>query len=100
MWGRVDPRIVIVQDQAADLGGQERVVESLLEHYPTATALAPRFTATNRPVGHTAAWDERTRLIGSESDRCRPFLAPLYARRVARAGELDADIVVSVTYNG
>lgn len=92
-------RIVIVHDQAADLGGQERAVEALLEHYPAATALAPHFEPTNRPDGHAAPWDGRTRLVG-RGGRRRSFLAPLYARRLAAAPFDDADIVVSITQGG
>jgi len=89
-----------VHDQAADLGGQERAVQALIEHYPSATALAPRFAATNRPAGHRTSWDGRTRLLGRGRDRRRAFLAPLYGLRVARAGVQDADIVLSITQGG
>jgi glycosyltransferase involved in cell wall biosynthesis len=91
--------LVIVHDQAADLGGQERIVQALLEHYPSATLLAPHFVATNRPPGHRAPWDGRTRLLG-RGGRRRPFLAPLYSMRVARAGVHDADAVLSITQGG
>jgi glycosyltransferase involved in cell wall biosynthesis len=92
-------RLVIVHDQAADLGGQERAVHALLEHYPAATALAPHFVPTNRPEGHSAPWDSRTRLVGRGGHR-RAFLAPLYARRVSRAQIDNADIVLSITQGG
>jgi glycosyltransferase involved in cell wall biosynthesis len=91
------PRLVIVHDQAADLGGQERAVQALMEHYPTATAVAPRFLATNRPPGHRNSWDARTRLIGRGMRRRRAFLAPLYGLRVARSEVPDADVVLSIT---
>jgi glycosyltransferase involved in cell wall biosynthesis len=93
-------RLVIVHDQAADLGGQERAVQALMEHYPNAIALAPRFVATNRPAGHHDSWDGRTRLLGSGRDRRRAFLAPLYGLRVARAGLQNADVVLSITQGG
>jgi glycosyltransferase involved in cell wall biosynthesis len=93
-------RLVIVHDQAADLGGQERAVQALMEHYPNATGLAPRFVATNRPAGHRASWDGRTRLLGRGRDRRRSFLAPLYGLQVAGAGVQDADVVVSITQGG
>jgi glycosyltransferase involved in cell wall biosynthesis len=92
-------RLAIVHDQAADLGGQERAVEALLDHFPGATALAPRFTATNRPDGHRTRWDGRTRLVGSATRR-RSFLAPLYARRISSVPLDDADAVVSITQGG
>lgn len=94
------PRLVIVHDQAADLGGQERAVQALMEHYPRATALAPRFLPTNRPSGHLNSWDGRTRLLGRGKRRRRAFLAPLYGLRVARADVRDADVVLSVTQGG
>lgn len=93
------PRLVIVHDQAADLGGHERAVQALLDHHPAATALAPRFASTNCPPGQRLPWDGRGRLIGRGGQR-RPLRAPLYARRVARAGVLDADVVLSVTQGG
>jgi glycosyltransferase involved in cell wall biosynthesis len=92
-------RLAIVHDQGADLGGQERVVEALLEHFPSATALAPRFAVTNRPDGHRTAWDERTRLVGRATRR-RSFLAPLYARRIGSVALGEADAVLSITQGG
>ncbi len=91
---------MIVLEQAADLGGQERAVQALMEYYPDAAALAPRFVATNRPAGHRTSWDDRTRLLGRGADRRRAFLAPLYGMRVACAGVQDADVVVSITQSG
>lgn len=93
----MNARLVIVHDQAADVGGQERAVQALMEHYPNATALTPSFLATNRPSGHRYSWDGRTRLLGRGRSRRRPFLAPLYGLRVARAGVPDADVVLSIT---
>jgi glycosyltransferase involved in cell wall biosynthesis len=93
-------RLVIVHDQAADLGGQERAVQALLDHYPAATALAPNFVATNRPPAHRAPWDGRTQLLGGARARRRGFLAPLYGMRIARAGIPDADVVLSITQGG
>jgi glycosyltransferase involved in cell wall biosynthesis len=90
------PRLLIVHDQAADLGGQERIVQALLEHNPTATALTLDFAPTNRPAGHFASWEGRTLVLRNRGRR-RPFLAPLYGMRIARAGMQDADIVLSVT---
>jgi glycosyltransferase involved in cell wall biosynthesis len=92
-------RLVLVHDQAADLGGHERAVQALLDHYPAATALAPHFVPTNRPQGHDAPWDGRGRVIG-RGGRRRGFLAPIYARRVASAGVLNADVVLSITQGG
>ena len=93
-------RLVIVLEQAADLGGQERAVQALMEHCPTATAVAPRFVATNRPSGHRTAWDSRTRLLGTGGGRRRWFLAPLYGLRIAREDLRDADVVLSITQGG
>jgi glycosyltransferase involved in cell wall biosynthesis len=93
-------RLVIVHEQAADLGGQERVVQALLERHPAAMAVALDFAATNRPAEHRAAWDGRTVLIGRGRARRHPFLAPVYAKRVARAGVLEGDVVLSITQGG
>jgi len=92
-------RLLIVHDQAADLGGHERALEALLGHYPAANAMAPHFTPTNRPEGHRTAWDGRSRLVG-RGGRRSSFLAPVYARRLAGTGVQDADVVLSITQGG
>jgi glycosyltransferase involved in cell wall biosynthesis len=91
--------LTIVHDQAADLGGNERVLQALLERYPSAAALAPHFTPTNRPAGYSAPWDRRSRLIG-RGGRCKAFRTPLYARRVASAPIDGARVVLSITHGG
>jgi glycosyltransferase involved in cell wall biosynthesis len=93
-------RLVIVHDQAADLGGQERLAQALLEHFPDAIAVAPHFAATNRPAGHSAPWDGRTLLVGSGRARRRSFLAPLYARRLSRARIPEGEVMLSITHGG
>jgi hypothetical protein len=49
--------VVLVLEQAADMGGQERVVDALLRRYPRARAVSPRFSASGEPdeasVGRT-----------------------------------------------
>ena len=90
---------MILHDQAADLGGQERVLHAMLERYPAAPALAPRFATTNRPAGHGAPWDGRSRLVGRFGRR-RSFLAPLYAHRIRSTNLDDADIALSITQGG
>jgi glycosyltransferase involved in cell wall biosynthesis len=91
--------LVIVQDQVADLGGNERCLQGLLERYPAAEALAPHFKPTNLPDGYTPDWVRRTRLIG-RGGRRRSFLAPVYARRVASQRIDDAAVVLSITHGG
>lgn len=93
--------LALVLEQAADLGGQERVVEALLRHYPAADAVALRMRATNRPDRRGPWWQERVREIGPEPHiRRRGWLAPLYSRRMARHELTNIELALSVTHGG
>jgi glycosyltransferase involved in cell wall biosynthesis len=91
--------LVLVADQVAELGGSERVLQAVVDRYPAARVLAPRFTTTNLPPGVAAVRAERVRLAGQGRPR-RHFLAPVFARRIARAPVGAAAVVVSLTHNG
>lgn len=90
--------LVIVHDQASELGGSERVLEAVLDRYPAAALLAPEFTTTNAPSGRRP-WDGRLRSLGANGPR-RHFLAPLYSRQVASQPVTSASLVLSITQSG
>jgi glycosyltransferase involved in cell wall biosynthesis len=93
--------LALVLEQAADLGGQERVVEALLRHYTAADAVALRMPTTNRPEGRRPWWQERIREIGPDTQvRRRGWLVPLYSRRMARVQLADVELALSVTHGG
>ena len=102
--------LAIVTDQATEYGGIERALESVLRRFPAADLIAPGFAATPGSDAHFArrlerlreatngdgpAWRGQLRLAGEGGPR-RHFLAPLYARRVARQPIHDASDVLSM----
>jgi glycosyltransferase involved in cell wall biosynthesis len=91
--------LAIVNEQALDLGGAERVVDALVERYPRARVVAPRFEPRCCPPGYRPPHMERTTALGPVMPK-RPFRAPLYARRLRAADLRGARVVVSVTQNG
>ncbi|HEY7632615.1 MAG TPA: glycosyltransferase [Thermoleophilaceae bacterium] len=92
--------IVLLAEQTADVGGQERVVDALLRRYPRARAFAPRFSATCEPDDPRPQWDDRVELVGRAWGRRRGYLVPLYASSMARATLGPARLVLSVTHGG
>ncbi len=91
--------MLIVHEQGAILGGQERVLAALMDRYPAARGLALEFAGATRPVGHAAVWDGRSQLVRHPSAR-RPFRSPLYARRMASADPGPAEVVLSLAQGG
>lgn len=92
--------ILLVPEQAADLGGSERVLEALLRRYPEAQAIALNFRSTTVPEAMRPEWDRRVRRVGPDLGIRRPGRLPLYARRIARVPTQRADLVVSITQPG
>ena len=93
--------LALVLEQAADLGGQERVVEALLRRYTAADAVALRMPVTHRPDGPRPWWQERIREIGPDTQiRRRSWLAPLYSRRMARLELPEVELALSITHGG
>jgi glycosyltransferase involved in cell wall biosynthesis len=91
--------LVVVAEQVAELGGSERVTAAILDRYRAARTVALRFSTTNLPNGGQAVGDGRVRLVGRARPR-RHFLAPVYARRVARAPLGEAAVVLSLAHHG
>lgn len=92
--------LLIVLEQAAEQGGMERVVGSVLRRWPAARVAAPAFAATNEPAQARPDWARRVELVGRPVERRRQVLAPLYARRMARLDTSQARIVLSFTSHG
>lgn len=91
--------MLIVHEQGAVLGGQERVLAALMDRYPAARGLALEFAGANRPAGHSATWDGRSQLVRHPGAR-RPFRSPLYARRMASADTGAPALVLSLAQGG
>ena len=77
-------------------GGQERVFETLLQHYPAADAVALRFPASRPYSGREPHCAERVRGLRTPGER-RSLLMPLYAGRMALARRIRAEVVLSIT---
>jgi glycosyltransferase involved in cell wall biosynthesis len=88
-----------VNDQLETFGGQERVLESLLEHYPAADAVALRFRRRPHHEGRRLRGAERVRGLRVPGIR-RSLLMPVYAGRMALAPSSGAEIVLSLTQGG
>ena len=95
----VGNRVLLVNDQVADLGGNERAFAALLDLCPDADALSGGFVGTNMPDGHRPHWHPRVRVVPMGGRR-RAFLMPWFARRMGRAEVGRPRLVVSVTHGG
>ena len=87
--------LVIVNEQLAEFGGAERIIDALVERFPAARLIAPHFDTTNLPEGRTAplsAWGEA---IGPGGRRSH-FLARRYARLMAAVPLDGARVVLSI----
>jgi glycosyltransferase involved in cell wall biosynthesis len=91
--------LVIVNEQLGEAGGTERVLEALMERYPLARVLAPRFGRSNVTPGEEGSWAERVAEVGLGS-RKRHHFAPRYARWVARADLGEPRVVLSLAHTG
>lgn len=91
--------LVVVHDQLGELGGSERVVAAILERFPAAELVAPRFVTTNCSSGPPPAFEARAR-VAWNGGRRRHFLAPVYARRIARVPLDGARVVLSTAGMG
>jgi len=91
--------LLIVGDQVQTFGGQERVLESLLQRYPAADAVALRFRRRPRNEGRSPRGAERVRGLRTPGSR-HSLLMPLYAGRMALAPSSRADVVLSLTQGG
>ncbi len=91
--------LAIVSEQAFELGGTERVIQSIVGGYPRATVLAPLFKPAEQPAPQRVPYADRVRPVWTASSR-RHFLFPLYARRMRRVEATDAKVVLSMTSHG
>jgi glycosyltransferase involved in cell wall biosynthesis len=91
--------LVIVTEQAGEMGGTERVLSALIASYPRARLLAPRFERSNVPAGAQPEWDSRVVELG-RARRKLHHLAPVYARWVAAAPIERARVVLTLVHGG
>ena len=91
--------LLIVGDQVETFGGQERVLEALLRHYPAAEAVALRFRRSPGHEGRSVRRVERVRRLRVPGRR-RSLLMPLYAGRMAIMPPNGAEVVLSLTQGG
>ena len=102
--------LVILEDQVAEFGGMERMLETVLRRFPAATLVAPRFDRPESGANGSfearllrqraksngeSPWRGELRLVGRAAQR-RHYLAPLYARRLSREPLEGAATVLSV----
>lgn len=91
-------RLVVVNEQVGDLGGTERVLGAILDRYPAARLLAPRFEVGNVPAEDALPWSNPTEVIDFGRRKLH-FLAPLYARRLA-AVRVEAAVAITLVHAG
>lgn len=94
-----DPDLVVVSEQLSEFGGTERVLDAVLVAHPGAEVVALGFTAPGVESPEGAFAGRRVRLVGPPVPR-RHFLAPLYARRIARTQLPTAPVVLSLAHHG
>jgi glycosyltransferase involved in cell wall biosynthesis len=85
--------LAIVVEQASFLGGTERVADAIVARWPRTEVVVTRFEKESVD-GLAPAWLRTGRGIALPGRR-RHLYAPLYARRVARAEPVVADVVVA-----
>jgi glycosyltransferase involved in cell wall biosynthesis len=90
---------LILTEQLGEFGGTERVLAAILDRYPAATLVAPRFDSTNLPDGAEAPFADRSRVL-DWGGRRRHFLAPLYSRRLAAEPLGRPDVVLTLAHGG
>ncbi len=86
--------LTIVNEQLAEMGGAERIVEALRSRFPRALLVAPRVDLP--PGSSPSTWDDPVRLVGPGGRRT-PFRAPVLSRQMAR--ERLAGLVLAVGSN-
>src|SRR5437867_8179905 len=91
--------LAIVNEQVGEVGGTERVLAALLDRYPNARVLAPRFRSVNVAPEQEPEWASRVIELG-HAGRKRHHLAPIYARRIAAATVGPARVVLTLVHGG
>jgi glycosyltransferase involved in cell wall biosynthesis len=97
--GRSDGRGLVVIVEAIEGGGTERVVQALADRYPRARIITGVFGRSDAGLFATMQWSTRAELVRL-GRRKRHYLAPLYARRLARVPMGNAGLVVSLSSTG
>jgi glycosyltransferase involved in cell wall biosynthesis len=92
-------RLLIVHEQLGVLGGSERVLAAILDAYPAADLIAPRFDGGNLPEGMALPFAERSRVLDWGGRRMH-FLTPLYERRMSSEALGDPIVVLTMTHTG
>ncbi|MGH2951710.1 MAG: glycosyltransferase [Solirubrobacterales bacterium] len=90
--------LAIVVEQASYLGGAERVGAAMVTRWPRAQVIVTHFE-DEPDDGLAPAWMRTARQIAIPGRR-RTLFSPLYARRVARAEPVIADVVVLLSSVG
>jgi glycosyltransferase involved in cell wall biosynthesis len=91
--------LAIVTEQAWELGGTERVIQSIVGNYPGATVLGPQFNSAEHPDPARIPYAERVTPVWESKGR-QHFLFPIYARRMSRVEADGAKVVLSMTSHG
>lgn len=86
--------LVVVNEQVAMLGGMERIVAAILDRWPAAELVAPRFLGEDGPSLFPEA--RHIDLPGRRDHH----LTPLHLRRLARAPRLRGDVVLALHSTG
>ena len=88
--------LALVGEVATELGGTERVQTAVLDRFPAARAFVLGIKGS---AGSEISTDERVTTIG-HGGRSRPYLAPLYARRLSRLDLGHAAVVLTFSMHG
>jgi glycosyltransferase involved in cell wall biosynthesis len=86
--------LTVVLEQSSVFGGMERIAVAVLDRWPAATLVAPRFL--REPGANRLPAAQLIDLPG----RREHFLAPLHARRLERAVVLDGEVVLALHSTG
>jgi glycosyltransferase involved in cell wall biosynthesis len=88
--------LAIVGEVATQFGGTERIQKAILDRFPAARAFVLGIRGS---AGSELFAEERVTTVG-RGRRSRPFLAPLYARRLSRLDLGPAAVVLSLSMHG
>jgi len=88
--------LALVGEVATEFGGTERLQRTILDRFPAARGFVLGIRGS---AGSETFADERITTVG-HGRRSRPFLAPLYARRLSRLDLGHAAVVLSFSMHG
>src|SRR5919204_874105 len=96
---RSGTRVAVVHEQLGCFGGSERALGAILRSYPEALLVGPRFGSQTFPPKEASPWPNPTRVVDCGRAK-RHFLAPFYARRLARIDLGRPDVVFTLAHHG